>query len=98
AGFLAVDRQVDDEARPLTGFRIRKNEAARLLDDAIDRGKTEARTLADLLRREKRFKDLAQNVPRNAGPRISAGKGRVVGDRQDVRAELGHLVGLDRIR
>ena len=50
ARFLAVDREIDDEARCLAVPRnFGEDEAAYLLDDAINGRKAEAGSLADLL-------------------------------------------------
>jgi hypothetical protein len=71
---LAVDRQIDDEARPLPDLRIGEDEAARLLDDAVDGRQAEPGALADFLGGEEGLEHLAEHAARDAG----AG----VGDRQ----------------
>jgi hypothetical protein len=60
--FLAVDRQIDDEAGPLPDLGIGEDEAARLLDDAVDGRQAEAGALADFLGGEEGLEDLAEHV------------------------------------
>ena len=69
ARFLAVDGQIDDEARALADLGIGEDEAARLLDDAVDGRQPEAGPLPHLLGREERLENLAEDARRNAACR-----------------------------
>ena len=82
---------------PSSTFEFGEDEAARLLDDAVDRREPEAGPLADLLGREEWLEDLAEHVRRDPAAGVGDRKRAVIGDRQDVRAELGDLVRLHRI-
>ena len=86
ACLFAMDRQIDDEAGSLPHFGVGEDESARLLDDAIDGGKPEPRSLADLLGGEERLKNLAQDTRRNAAASVGNRESAVVSDRQDVGA------------
>ena len=59
--------QEDAERRPLAGLGIDVDEAAGLLDDAIDRRQPKPGALADLLGREERLEDLVDDLAWNAG-------------------------------
>src|SRR5262249_18044263 len=63
--------QKDTEGRALPDCRFRIDEAAGLLDDAVDRGEPKPGTLADLLGGEKRLEDVINNIRRNAGPGVA---------------------------
>ena len=82
---------------PSPDLRIGEDEAARLLDDAVDRREAEAGALAHLLGGEERLEDLAEHAGRNAAAGVGDRQRAVVGDRQDVGAELRDLVRLHRI-
>ena len=55
-------RQEDAERRALADFGVDIDEAAGLLDDAVDGGEAEPGALADLLGREERLEDLVDDV------------------------------------
>jgi hypothetical protein len=55
-----VDRQVDGEAGALADLRIGEDEAARLLDDAVDGREAEPGALAHFLGGEEGLEDLAE--------------------------------------
>ena len=57
--FFAMDGQIDHELGALVDLRIGEDEAARLLDDAVDGREPEAGPLADLLGREEGLENLA---------------------------------------
>ena len=92
-----MDRQIDDEARSLADLGIGEDEAARLLDDAVDGRKAKAGALADFLGREEGLEHLAEHVRRDAAAGVGDRQRRIIGDRQDVGAKLGDLVGANRI-
>jgi hypothetical protein len=93
----AVDGQIDDEARPLPFGRLGEDEAARLLDDAVDGREPEAGALADLLGGEERLEDLGEEVRRDAGAGVGDPQRGIVGDRQDLAAHPAHVFGRDGI-
>ena len=62
-----MPRQEDVERGALTGLGVDIDEAAGLLDDAVDRRQAEAGALADFLGREERLEDLVDDVGGNAG-------------------------------
>ncbi len=61
-----VPRQEDVERGALVRFGVHIDEAAGLLDDAIDRRQAEAGALADFLGREERLEDLVDDLGRNS--------------------------------
>src|SRR5262249_14874032 len=61
-----VARQEDGELRALAGLAFDEDEAARLLDDAVDGGETKPGAGAHLLRREERLEDARQILAWNA--------------------------------
>ncbi len=52
-------------------FAVGIDEAAGLLDDAVDRRQAEAGALADFLGRKERLEDLVDDLRRNAGAGIA---------------------------
>ncbi len=60
-------RQEDAEGRALADARIDEDEAAGLLDDAVDHGEAEPGALADLLGGEEGLEDLVDDLRRDAG-------------------------------
>ena len=54
-------------AVPLADFGLRIDEAAGLLDDAVDRREAEPGALADILGGEERLENLVDDVRRDAG-------------------------------
>src|SRR5262249_8879908 len=69
-GLGAMPWQEDVERGALARLGIDIDEAAGLLDDAVDGGEPEARALADLLGRKERLEDLVADVGGNAGAGI----------------------------
>src|SRR6202011_5412334 len=65
-----VARQEDAEGRAFADGRFRIDEAAGLLDDAIDGGEAKPGALADFFRREERLEDTVDDLGRNAGSGI----------------------------
>ena len=70
SGARLVARQIDAEHRALADLAVAEDEAAGLLDDAIDGREAEAGALAHLLGREERLPDLVEMLARNAGAGI----------------------------
>ena len=66
---------------PLPELGIRIDEAAGLLDDAVDGREAEAGALADFLGREERLEDLVDDLRRNAGAGVGHLDQHVVGRR-----------------
>ena len=66
---------------PLPGVGIRIDEAAGLLDDAVDGREAEAGALADLLGREERLEDLVDDLGRDAGAGVGHLDQHIVGRR-----------------
>ena len=79
---------------PSPDLGVGEDVAARLLDDAVDGRQAKAGALADFLGGEERLEHLAEHVGRDAAAGVGDRQGRIIGDRQDVGAELGDLVGL----
>ena len=78
---------------PISG--IAEDEAAGLLDDAVDHRQAEAGALADLLGGEERLEDLLQHVRRDAGAGVLDLDQHVVGRRQFAIGEGLALLGRD---
>ena len=88
-----MPRQEDAERGALARFRIHIDEAAGLLDDAIDGRQPKAGALADFLGGEERLEDLVDDVGGNPG----AGVGDIDPDIIRRRhALVGHLRGFIR--
>ena len=68
-----------------------EDEAAGLLDDAVDHRQAEAGALADFLRREERLENLVAHVGGNAVAVVLDLDQHVVGGRQVAFAEIGAL-------
>ena len=95
-----VTRQEDAEHRPAPHLRFRIDEAAGLLDDAVDGGKTEPRALTELLGRKERLEDLLHDLGRHTGAGVLDLDLHVVGGRhagiaQPGRFGLGHIARAD---
>src|SRR2546425_11915988 len=58
------------ECGSFTGFAVQRNKTAMTLHDGVNRRKTEARSFADSLCREERFKDITDDFFGNAGPGV----------------------------
>src|SRR5262249_40831859 len=65
-GTRDMTRQENAEDGAASDFRFREDEAAGLLDDAVDGGKAEPRALTDLLGREEWLEDLVDMFRRDA--------------------------------
>jgi hypothetical protein len=88
---------------PLPTVAVAEDEAARLLDDAIDGGQAQARALAHVLRREERLPDLLADMFGDAGAGVCHLAGHIFARRHEMgcyRAGglLGDVVGPDRER
>src|SRR5947207_11057904 len=92
--FLAVHGQIDDEAGTLTHLRVGEDETTGLFDNPVNRGKPESGAFADLLGREEGFPNLAEYNGGYPRARVGDRERAIVGDREDVGSELGHLVRL----
>ena len=77
----------ENAERGIARLRVHIDEAAGLLDDAVDRGQAEARALADFLGREERLEDLVDDVGRNAGAGVAHLDQHVVGARHALVGE-----------
>ena len=71
ARFGNMARQEDAERRALVRLGVDVDETAGLLDDAVDRGKSEPGAFADFLGRKERLKDLVDDLGRNAGAGVA---------------------------
>ncbi len=101
--FLGLDiaRQVNAEGGAHADLAVDDDRAARLLHDAVDRGKAEARALAHLLGREERIEDFLKMLGLDAGAGVAhlaehifaAGKPPVL---QRQQFALAHIRGADR--
>ena len=65
-----VARQVDGEGRAFADGRLDGDIAACLVDNAMDRGETEAGAGADVLGGEEGLEDMRQGFRRNAGAAV----------------------------
>src|SRR3546814_2343146 len=63
------------------------SDLARLLHDSIDGRKAKARPLAHFLGGEERLEDVGENIGRYSGSRVGDLQRRIVGGRQDIRAQ-----------
>jgi hypothetical protein len=90
-----VPRQEDPERGALADFAVDIDEAAGLLDDAVDGGEAEAGALADFLGREERLEDLVADLGRDAGTGVGDVDPHVVGDRHALIGRLRRLFGGD---
>src|SRR6202035_4231563 len=86
-----VSRQQNAERRAAAGFALAEDVAARLLDDAVDHGKPEAGSLADLLGGEKRLEDLVAHVSGDAVAGILHLNEHIISRNQGLLAECGAI-------
>src|SRR6266436_1944913 len=63
--------QVDAEGRAASQLGLDRHRAAALLDDAVDRGESETRALAGLLRREERLEEVREGIRVHAGAAVA---------------------------
>ena len=81
-GLGHMARQENAEDRALADLGIAEDEAAGLLDDAVDHRQAEAGALADFLGGEERLEDLLHHVGRDAGAGVLDLDQHVVGRRR----------------
>src|SRR5260221_522831 len=70
----AMARQEDREGGALAGLAVDEDEAAGLLDDAVDGGEAEAGAGADFLGREERLEDAREILARDADADAEIGR------------------------
>ena len=82
-------RQQDQKGRALADLAVDEDEAAGLLDDAVDRRKTEAGAGADLLGGEEGIEDPVQVLARHAAAGVRSPRSGIVARRQGLALALG---------
>src|SRR5262249_35300002 len=92
----SIARQEDPKRRSATDLRLRINETAGLLDDAIDRREAEPGSLADLLGREKRLENAIDDLRSDSAAGVRNLDQHVIAGRQAPAFEL-HRVRLGNL-
>src|SRR5215467_2836274 len=88
----------EDTERRAAWLRVRVNKSASLLDDAVDGGKPEACSLADLFGGEKRLENLLDDLRRNARPAVAHLDQHIVGLRHAFVGKLLAFLGGNIVR